>query len=91
MKNNQRPYQICTNCIMDTSDPKITFDARGWCDYCRNSHANILLDWHPDAEGEARIKPLIERIIHDEHSRGADICSARPSANLNILSPIERR
>ena len=42
-------YRICTNCIMDTSVSKITFDARGWCDYCSNYYANILPNWHPDA------------------------------------------
>lgn len=31
MKNNH--YQICTKTIMDTSDPSITFDANGVCNY----------------------------------------------------------
>ena len=38
----KRPYQICTNCIMDTSDSNITFDERGWCDYCNNYYENII-------------------------------------------------
>jgi len=38
-------YQICTNCIMDTSDQKIFFDGRGWCEYCKNFHVNIAPDW----------------------------------------------
>ncbi len=58
----QTTYQICTNCIMDTSDPNITFDERGWCDYCRNYHENILPDWHPDETGEKMLMPLIEKI-----------------------------
>src|SRR5687767_8439168 len=57
-----RAYQICTNCIMDTSDSKITFDARGWCDYCQNYYQNIKPTWHPDEQGEAMIRPLIEKI-----------------------------
>ena len=28
------PYQICTRCIMDTTDPDIVFDANGWCNHC---------------------------------------------------------
>ena len=28
-------YRICTNCVMDTSDSKITFDENGVCDHCR--------------------------------------------------------
>ena len=58
----KREYQICTNCIMDTSDSKITFDERGWCDYCQNFYANILPNWHPNEKGAAKIRPLIEKI-----------------------------
>lgn len=27
-------YRICSNCVMDTSDPDITFDAAGVCNHC---------------------------------------------------------
>jgi N-acetyl sugar amidotransferase len=57
-----RPYQICTNCIMDTSDSGITFDARGWCDYCNNYHTNILPSWHTDARGASEIDRQIDQI-----------------------------
>jgi len=30
----ERPYQICTRCIMDTSDPEISFDDDGVCSHC---------------------------------------------------------
>jgi hypothetical protein len=30
----QRPYQICTRCVMDTSDPWIRFDGQGRCNHC---------------------------------------------------------
>lgn len=29
-------YQICKNCVMDTSDPEIIFDDNGVCNYCRS-------------------------------------------------------
>lgn len=32
MKNNS--YQICTRCVMDTSDPDITFNEKGECNLC---------------------------------------------------------
>lgn len=32
----QMKYQICKNCVMDTSDPEIKFDENGVCNYCRN-------------------------------------------------------
>lgn len=57
-----RPYQICTSCIMDTSDSKIIFDADGICEYCLNYHSNIRPNWHDDARGEAEIMSQVEKI-----------------------------
>jgi len=67
-----RSYQICSNCVMDTTDPLITFDERGWCDYCRNFHEKILPDWHPDEQGEKLLAPVIERIKRDGRGRDYD-------------------
>ena len=44
----ERPYQICTKCIMDTSDPNIIFDDVGVCDYCRNFEAVLSPKWEAD-------------------------------------------
>lgn len=30
-----RPYQICVRCVMDTSDPDITFNDSGLCSHCQ--------------------------------------------------------
>ncbi|MBI5068811.1 MAG: N-acetyl sugar amidotransferase [Deltaproteobacteria bacterium] len=68
----QRPYAICSNCIMDTSDSNITFDARGWCDYCNNFHANILPHWHPDEASEREIMAVADRIRREGKGRDHD-------------------
>ena len=65
-----RAYQICSTCIMDTSDSKIRFDSRGRCDYCRNYYANILPNWHPDATGEAQLQRQVDQIR--QHGKGRD-------------------
>lgn len=57
-----RAYQICANCIMDTSDSNIVFDERGWCDYCNNYYDNILPNWHTDERGEREIWAQVEKI-----------------------------
>lgn len=59
---NSRPYQICAHCIMDTSDPGIVFDARGWCDYCNNYAATIAPQWQTDARGAAKLAALADTI-----------------------------
>ncbi len=68
----QRKYQICTNCIMDTSDSTLTFDERGWCEYCCNFHKNIAPNWHPDERGMQEIMPMIEKIKLDGKDQDHD-------------------
>ncbi|MNZ31350.1 N-acetyl sugar amidotransferase [Pseudomonas wadenswilerensis] len=63
-------YQICTQCIMDTRDPRITFDANGICDYCNNFNAAIKPNWHTDHRGEAELMALADKI--KAHGRGKD-------------------
>ncbi len=36
-----RAYQICTKCVMDTTDPDIRFDAHGVCNHCYNYDLSI--------------------------------------------------
>lgn len=49
-------YQICTRCIMDTSDPGITFDTAGVCSHCHE------FDQHhrPQILGAAGGRPLLQ-------------------------------
>ncbi|MDO9384683.1 MAG: N-acetyl sugar amidotransferase [Hyphomicrobiaceae bacterium] len=67
---NVRTYQICQNCIMDTSDSNIVFDGQGRCDYCNNYQTNILPNWHPDDRGLRELTPTIEAI--KAHGKGRD-------------------
>ena len=38
-------YQICSICVMDTSDQKIIFDENGVCDHCNNFYEYTLPNW----------------------------------------------
>jgi N-acetyl sugar amidotransferase len=57
---------------MDTSDSNITFDSRGWCDYCNNFYQNILPNWHTDERGEKEILRQAERIKRAGRKRDHD-------------------
>jgi N-acetyl sugar amidotransferase len=57
---------------MDTSDSNITFDERGWCDYCNNYHANIKPHWHTDERGEREIMSAVEKIKRDGRGKPHD-------------------
>lgn len=35
-----RKYQVCTRCVMDTTDPDIQFDGQGVCNHCHQYDAN---------------------------------------------------
>jgi N-acetyl sugar amidotransferase len=57
---------------MDTTDSTLTFDDRGWCDYCRNFHQTIAPNWHPGDQGIAEITPTIEKIKREGKGRVHD-------------------
>ena len=38
--------KICTNCVMDTTDSKITFDKNGVCDHCNTYCEDIEPVWN---------------------------------------------
>ncbi|NQW21534.1 MAG: N-acetyl sugar amidotransferase [Chloroflexi bacterium] len=57
-----RPYQICTNCIMDTSDSKISFDDKGVCDHCNGFFDNIQSIWRTDAQARKDFQETIDQI-----------------------------
>src|SRR5690348_15010036 len=65
-------YQICTNCIMDTSDPGITFTEKGVCDHCTNFFTRIQPHWHPDERGAAELAKIVEQIKEDGKDRDHD-------------------
>lgn len=58
----KREYQICTNCIMDTTDSKIVFDEKGVCDYCNSYYNEILPNWQPDKNNEAELEEISKEI-----------------------------
>lgn len=57
---------------MDTTDPNITFDDHGVCDYCHNFHTNILPNWHPDERGRIILGKIIDKIKKDGVGRDHD-------------------
>jgi N-acetyl sugar amidotransferase len=67
-----RQYQVCINCVMDTTDSKIVFDERGFCDHCNSFYKNTLQNWHTDEQGQAILKNLIAKIKKNGEGRDFD-------------------
>jgi N-acetyl sugar amidotransferase len=56
-------YQICTRCIMDTTDPEISFDTNGYCSHCTNFYDNIKdVYWLPNEQGRQILEQTISKI-----------------------------
>ncbi len=69
---NNTKYQVCTNCVMDTTDSKITFDDNGVCDHCRVFYKSILPNWHTDERGRAELEVIVEKIKKEGQGRDFD-------------------
>lgn len=70
MRNQTEGYRICTRCIMDTSDLRISFNEAGHCEYCQNYDASIVPNWNKDQGDLPRLHVIADRIR--KKSRGRD-------------------
>lgn len=68
----KREYQVCSNCVMDTTDSLIQFDEKGVCDHCNNFYNNILPDWHPDEDSAKELESIVEQIKRDGRNQKYD-------------------
>jgi len=57
---------------MDTSDSSISFDDKGWCDYCNNFYSNILPNWQTGERGRTEIDLMVRKIRRDGKDREFD-------------------
>ncbi len=62
MNDTHRPYQRCTNCVMDTSDSAITFDEHGVCDFCNDFYQNIQPTWQNKLKDPDLLRRTAEQI-----------------------------
>lgn len=67
-----RKFQVCTRCVMDTTDSKIVFDENGVCDHCLDFEQNVKPNWHTDDRGDAELKDIIAKIKEDGKGRDFD-------------------
>jgi len=65
-------YRMCTKTVMDTSDPWITFDVSGECNYVRYFDEVIRPHWLPNAEGQQKLEATIEQIKKEGKGRDYD-------------------
>jgi N-acetyl sugar amidotransferase len=68
-----REYQVCTRCVMDTTAPDIEFDELGVCNFCRDyeERCNHIVFEDHEAKADKR-KSLIEKIKQDGQGKEYD-------------------
>lgn len=69
---DRKEYQICTNCIMDTSDSKIVFDEKGVCDHCNDFYTNVKPNWNTDEKGRFDMQDIVAKIKKEGQSKDFD-------------------
>lgn len=55
-------YQVCTHCLMDTTDPLIKFDAHGVCSYCHEFHNVKAKQWYPNDTGRKKLSEVVRSL-----------------------------
>jgi N-acetyl sugar amidotransferase len=65
-------YQICTQCIMDTSDPEISFDENGVCNHCHAYDATVEQYVKRGPEGWAELEAIASRIRDEGRGKKYD-------------------
>lgn len=55
-------HTVCTKCVMDTTDSKITFDENGVCDHCNTFEKDIKPNWNTGEKGKGAIDVIANQI-----------------------------
>ncbi|MGB2632165.1 MAG: N-acetyl sugar amidotransferase [Minisyncoccales bacterium] len=58
----ERKYQICSRCVMDTSDPGIVFDEKGVCNNCKGYFERTARELHYDEKGKRKLREVAQKI-----------------------------
>lgn len=69
---NRKNYQVCSRCVMDTSDPQISFDSEGACNHCKLFDNVTSKQWYPNEEGRLLLEKIITRIKKDGENKEYD-------------------
>jgi len=65
-------YRECSFCVMDTSDPEISFDEHQRCNHCREFERLLGRAWFPNEEGARRLDGILARIRAEGRGREFD-------------------
>ena len=67
-----RKYQMCSNCVMDTTDSAITFDEKGICDHCNDYYTKTLPSWDTGEKGWEDLQKDVQKIKKEGEGKDFD-------------------
>jgi N-acetyl sugar amidotransferase len=70
--DNNKSYQICKQCIMDTTDPDIHFNSKGICNHCVEFEANKEKFNISPLEAKEALEKIIAQIKEDGKGKPYD-------------------
>ena len=65
-------YQICTRCVMDTTDPEIIFDEQWVCNHCHDYDRLIAQKSIRGEAGKIYLERLVEEMKQDGRGKSYD-------------------
>jgi len=65
-------YQECSYCVMDTSDPEISFDDNGRCNHCRDFESLRSSTWFPDETGASKLEEMLAKLKKEGRNQEYD-------------------
>ena len=72
MEVSMKKYQICTRCVMDTTDPDIEFDENGVCNHCRKYDEIVKEYILPISERKNELEKIINKIKEEGKGKKYD-------------------
>jgi N-acetyl sugar amidotransferase len=65
-------YQQCKRCVMDTSDPGITFDEHGYCNHCNDYYKRISKQTYQGKSSDDALAQIVEKIKKNGKNKAYD-------------------
>ena len=65
-------YQMCTKCVMDTTDPEISFDENGVCNHCIEFDEVTSKRWFPNDEGAKKLQVMYDKMKKENAHKDYD-------------------
>lgn len=68
----QKRYQVCTRCVMDTTDPDIKFDENGVCNHCKKYYKIAKKEMISVSDRNIELEKIINKIKEESKDKKYD-------------------